>query len=87
MSADRNVSDKAYDEAIRRSFRSIASELEKVTSERDELLKGYRAIRVCLKDIGEFKGNMHHCRECYSDAADYIAEQARNLLTSFPEIK
>ena len=58
MSADRNVSNKAYDEAVRRSFRSIASELEKVTAERDELRKLYEnrgeRMRYSMERMSEF---------------------------------
>ena len=63
---------------IRNAFPSIHAELEKVTAERDELLKGYMEMRFALLMINQ----LFHRKE--GPAWSGIIKQA---ITSFPEIK
>lgn len=65
-----------WQDSLSRAFPSIHAELEKVTAERDELLKGYRAMRNWI--IMEPCGCENECDRC---------RLSKNLLNSFPEIK
>mgnify|MGYP001020530639 CR=1 FL=1 len=69
---------------IRNAFPSIHAELEKVTAERDELLKGYREMRLA---IIRTKQDVSAMRDCRVYEKDEIISYLHDLLTSFPEIK
>lgn len=65
------------------AFPSIHAELERVTAERDELLKGYMGMREAIREGLLFLEPL----ERKVGVKTTGGEKMREVLTSFPEIK
>lgn len=59
----------------------IYDKYEELSADKAKLLADWRLMECELKTISEFKGNRNDCLECHGSSAEYLAEEAKKVLS------